>query len=138
MTASSAIATAVSRFRTVVCNGDTLCLNQFALWLSVYQPSSASLTILSADLFVGTSLGQGEERLVYRVNLPGRTSYVDARNGGAEVFAVDSHEHAVPYTILNGQRLDRAARARVAISMQRIGRLPSMAGQHPRDSGDGK
>ncbi|MBB5874293.1 hypothetical protein F4553_007727 [Allocatelliglobosispora scoriae] len=106
VTSSAALLTAADRYRAVVCQGQALCLSQFALWWSSVQPT-ASLVVLSADLFAGTSLRPGEERLVYRIALPGRISYVDARGSGTEVFAFGSHAPAVPYTILNGQQLDR-------------------------------
>lgn len=112
VTAAAARAVAVDRYRDAVCHWQQDCLARFALWLSATQPTSP-LVVLSADLFAGTNLGQGQERLVYRVALPGRISYVDAR-GGTEVFAVDSHANAVPYTILNGQQLDRTEISKAA------------------------
>ncbi|MFC7759199.1 M4 family metallopeptidase [Catellatospora bangladeshensis] len=106
MTSANAVAAAANRYRDAVCEWRLDCLTWFAGWLSA-NPPAPPLVVLSADLFAGTNLGQGEERLVYRVSLPGRIAYVDARSGG-EVFAVDSQAHAVPYTILNGQQQDRA------------------------------
>ncbi|MBY8871866.1 M4 family metallopeptidase [Micromonospora sp. PLK6-60] len=107
VTPAYAVAAANLKYRGVVCRWQQSCQTQLTNWLSA-NPPVTPLVILSADLFAGTTLRPGEERLVYRVALPGRVSYVDARGGGNEVFAVDSHANAVPYTILNGQQGDRA------------------------------
>ncbi|MDG4796876.1 M4 family metallopeptidase [Micromonospora sp. WMMD1082] len=103
-----ALATAYEEYLRIVCGSDDKCRRAAA-----DEYANATVTarpvILSAEIFQGTRVPTGEERLAYRMEFPRRVVFWDADHGGA-LWGYPTVDHAIPHTIRN-----RAAGNRVEI-----------------------
>jgi hypothetical protein len=105
LSAQTAQTDATTHYVAEVCGGDATCAADVAAENAAVPPVVTPV-VLSAELLTGTTLGQDEERLAYRVAYPRRVLYWDARAGG-ELFGYETTLNAIPHTISNGAQNNR-------------------------------
>jgi hypothetical protein len=102
MTETAALAGAGPAYLDLVCGTDAACRADAAVE-NAADPPIATEVILSAELFIGTTLSSGQERLAYRVRYPRRVLYWDAISGGS-LYDYATVHNAIPHVITNDEQ----------------------------------
>jgi Zn-dependent metalloprotease len=99
VTSASALTATLNRYLDLECGTDAACRGQAAAEHAA-SPPTPSLVVLSAEVYEGTTIPAGGERLAWRVDFPRRTIYWDAI-AGQELFGFATVDDAIPHTIQN-------------------------------------
>ncbi|WP_433532863.1 M4 family metallopeptidase [Micromonospora sp. CA-263727] len=100
-----ALSGAYQEYLRIECGADATC-RKVAADEYTRATVTAEPVILSAEIFRGTRVPDGEERIAYRMAFPRRIMFWDADRGGA-LWGYPTVDHAIPHTIRNAEAGNR-------------------------------